>query len=102
MFLFQDFPEEEDEDEDGNENEAELCDEELVKGFEDEERRKGILSEEEIKRRSSEMIGRFLERKWKREGEGEVSMASGRVRRLPGCGNVCYSEQGIWNKLDGF
>jgi len=38
------------------------------------------------------MLGRFLERKWKEEGDGAVVMASGRVGKLPRSGNVDVRE----------
>lgn len=79
-----------------DEGERQFCDEELVKQFEDGERAKGVLSEGEIGRESSNMIGKFLERKWTREGERDVVLASGRVRKLPGSVNVGFRDEGIW------
>jgi len=67
-----------------------------VKQFEARERERGVLSEEEIGKESSKMIGKLMERKWKREGEKEVVMAGGMVRRLPGSGNVNKVDTGIW------
>jgi len=72
-----------------------------VKQFEEEERARGVLSEEEIEKESSAMIGRFLERKWEREGNSEVVLASGKVRKMPGCGNVHPHDTGVWRRIDG-
>lgn len=84
------------------EKEQELCDEELVREFEAEEKERGLLSEEEIARGSSRMIARLMQRKWEREGNKEVVMASGRVTQMPGCGNVYFSDadKEAWKRLD--
>jgi len=74
----------------------EYCDVVLVENFEASQRAMG-LSEAEVGERTSKMLGRFLERKWNHEGsEGRVVMASGRVQRLPGCGNVRAGEWEAW------
>lgn len=48
------------------------------------------------------MIARLVQRKWEREGNKEVVMASGRVKMMPGCGNVCFSvaDKELWKRLD--
>jgi len=77
-------------------DDEDLCDEELVRKFEDKEREKGVFSEAEIEKESSSMIGQFLERKWQREGNRDVFLASGKVKKMPGCGNVHPADTGIW------
>lgn len=79
---------------------TDLCDEELVRQFEAEARVRGLLSDQEIARESSQMIGRLLERKLQREGNREVLLASGRVKRMPGCGNVSAADSSIWRRLE--
>ncbi len=68
--------------------------------FEASERARGELTEGEIKAKASHMLGSFMKQKWK---EGEMDppalLASGRVKRLPGSGEVSVSEWQRWGKI---
>jgi hypothetical protein len=76
----------------------ELCDEDLVHRFEEEEKAKGVLDDKQIRKECSQMLGRYLENKWKKDGNREVFLASGRVKKLPGSGNVPVDEWERWIK----
>jgi len=72
---------------------GELCDEDMMHQFEAEERANGVLNEEEIEKEvSSRMLGRYLEKKWKTDGNSDVFLASGRAKKLPGSGNLLVEE----------
>lgn len=60
-----------------------------------------MLSEKEIEEESSRMVNRFMERKWEREGSGDVVLASGWVRRLEGLGNVHSHDTGVARRCEG-
>ena len=77
-----------------------ICDADMVFRYEREEAAKGILSEMEIGEKGSQMLGRYLEKKWQQgEREPPAVLASGRVKRLPGSGEVSVSEWERWSKV---
>ena len=76
----------------------ELCDKDLVEQFEADERAKGVLNDEEIETEGSKMLGRYLEKKWKRDANANVFLASGRVKKLPNYGNIPVEEWERWSK----
>ena len=77
-----------------------MCDADMVEIFTQTELSKGLLSEQEIGKQGSQMLGRYFEKKWEHEErEPPALLASGRVKRMPNSGEVSVAEWDRWSKL---